>query len=68
MKAIETLLATRPWIAYIDDERRYGHSIIVTLAPGWEFADDPGCGVAGFDTLAEVRSRTTAKCVIQWKD
>ena len=64
-KTLQDLLKTRPWIQFIDDERHYGHSIIVTLRRGWEFADDPGCGVAGFDTVAEVKARTTAQCVNQ---
>jgi len=64
-KTIQTLLDTRRWIAHIDDERAEGNSIIVTLAKGWDFEDDKGCGVRGFDTLAEVRSGTTRACVIQ---
>jgi hypothetical protein len=36
-----------------DDERSYGNSLIVSLHPGncWRF--DPGCHVAGFDTVKE---------------
>lgn len=53
-KTLQKILDTRPWVAYIDDERNEGNSIIVTLADKYEFADDPGCGVAGCDTLKEV--------------
>lgn len=64
-KTINTLLATRPWIRYIDDERAEGNSIIVTLANGYEFADDPGCGVQGFDTISDLKVGTSKDCVVQ---
>ena len=64
-KTIDTLLATRRWIAHIDDERAEGNSIIVTLEKGWDFEDEKGCGVRGFDTIAEARSNTTRACVTQ---
>ena len=39
------------------EERGDGSSIIVTLKREWEFcSEDPGCGVKGFDTVAEARS------------
>ncbi len=57
-KTIDNLLATRRWIAYIDDERNIDNGIIVTLAEGWEFVADRGCGVRGFDTLTEVNAGT----------
>jgi hypothetical protein len=66
-KTIETLLDTRRWISHIDDERNDGNSIIVTLAKGWDFEDERGCGVRGFDTLAEVKSGTTKARVVQHK-
>jgi len=66
-KTIETLLDTRRWIANIDDERGDGSGIIVTLKRGWDFEDEQGCGVRGFNTLAEVRSGTTRACVTQHK-
>ena len=53
-----TLLKQRQWIAYIDDERELGNSIIVTLKEGWYFVDDPNCGVKGFDSIKEVREET----------
>lgn len=60
-ETIKFLLATRPWVAHIDDERHLDNSIIVTLAAGYEFADDKGCGVKGFDKLTEVVAGTTKK-------
>lgn len=42
-------------IAHVDDERSIGNSIIVTLAKPFQFKDEPGCGVRGFDTVAEAR-------------
>ena len=57
-KTLDSLKKSRPWIRYIDDERGDGNSIIVTLADGYDFADDPGCGVKGFDTVVEVRDGT----------
>lgn len=63
-KTISTLLAQRPWIRYIDDERGDDNSIIVTLAKGYYFADETDCGVRGFDTLSELRSGTTKSSVI----
>lgn len=63
MNALERLIAKRPWIAYIDDERDLEHGIIVTLVDGWDFAADPGCGVYGFDTIAEVKAGTKKSCV-----
>ena len=53
-----TLLKQRQWIAYIDDERELGNSIIVTLKEGWYFVDDPNCGVKGFDSIKEVMEET----------
>ena len=38
-KTLQSLLAARPWIGHIDDERGDDGSIIVTLAAGWYFAD-----------------------------
>jgi hypothetical protein len=43
-------------ILHLDDERKIGNSIIVTLIEGYRFV---GCGdaetVCGFDTMADVR-------------
>ena len=65
MKTLENLLDMRHWIAHIDDERKLGNSIIVTLAKGWHFADDLGCGVRGFDTVAETKAGTNKSSVVQ---
>jgi len=64
-KTLTNLLATRPWVAYIDDERNEGNSIIVTLAKGWYFVDETDCGVRGYDTVSEVKRDTTRNAVVQ---
>jgi len=64
-KTLNNLLEQRRWIAHIDDERNEGHSILVTLARGWDFEDERGCGVRGFDTVAEVKAGTTKASVVQ---
>lgn len=64
-KTLNTLLASRHWIAHIDDERSQGNSIIVTLEKGWDFEDDKGCGVRGFDTVAEAKAGTSRHKVVQ---
>ena len=64
-KTIDRLLASRRWIAHIDDERGDGGSIIVTLKKGWDFADDLGCGVKGCDTVKEVQMYTHKNNVVQ---
>lgn len=66
-KTTENLIDIRRWISHIDDERNIGNSIIVTLADGWEFADEKGCGVRGFDTISELKSGTTKRSVVQTK-
>lgn len=54
-----------PWISAVDDERDIGNSIIVTLKREWEScSEDPGCGVKGFDTVADARSEC-ARCEVQ---
>lgn len=64
-KAIENLLASRRWIAHIDDERDIGNSLIVTLAPGWHFVDGECEGVRGFDTFSELKTDTKKSNVVQ---
>jgi len=64
-KTLDNLLASRHWIAHIDDERDIGNSIIVTLEEGWDFEEEKGCGVRGFDTVAEVKAGTTRHKVVQ---
>lgn len=57
---IKTLAAVRylPHVQHVDDEREQGNGIIITLAEGWSFKADPGCGVRGFDTVPEVIAGT----------
>jgi hypothetical protein len=64
-KTLENILAKCHWVSYIDDERDIGNSIIVTLKEGWDFEDIKGCGVRGFDTVAEVKAGTTRHKVVQ---
>ena len=64
LKTISRILATRPWVRHVDDERGDGSGIIVTLATGFDFADDPGCGVKGFDTVREVLVGTSKSSVL----
>lgn len=51
---------TRPHVAFVDDERSIGNSIIVTLAEGYCFKVEKGCGVRGYDTVKEVTDETRA--------
>jgi hypothetical protein len=64
-KTLNNILAKCHWVAHIDDERDIGNSIIVTLEQGWDFEDEKGCGVRGFDTVAEVKSGTARHKVVQ---
>lgn len=52
-------MRARKHIQHVDDERALGNGVIVTLAEGWEFAIDPGCGVMGFDSVAEAYHGST---------
>lgn len=58
LKTLQKILDTRLWVAHIDDERGDGNSIIVTLSNEYEFADNPDCGVAGYETVKEVELAT----------
>lgn len=52
------------WVSAVDDERDDGSSIIVTLRNDYEFcSEDPGCGVKGFNTVAECRAGTSRRDV-----
>lgn len=51
-------------VAFIDDERDIGNSIIVTLQDHYYFADDPNCGVRGFDTIKELKEGIKAKNIV----
>jgi hypothetical protein len=64
-KTIHSILTNCHWVAHIDDERNIGNSIIVTLERGWFFADEPDCGVRGFDTVAEAKAATLRSKVVQ---
>lgn len=64
-KTLDTILQTRPWVRYVDDERGDGSSIIVTLAAGWFWDDERDCGVRGFDTVKEAEVGTRKSSVFQ---
>ena len=64
-KTFEKILATRPWVAHIDAERKQGNSIIVTLDEDWVWEDAKDCGVWGFDTVKEVEQGTRRDCVFR---
>lgn len=61
----KTLDAIRklPHVLAVDDERDMGNSIIVTLKKPYCFKTEKGCGVRGFDTVAEARSECAASNV-----
>ncbi len=54
----------RARIANWDDERSLGNSLIVSLKPGWQWPDEEGAHVRGFDTVKEARValRQTTPC------
>ncbi|MBB5546677.1 hypothetical protein [Paraburkholderia fungorum] len=54
----------RPHVMHVDDERGDGNPIMIVLRDGFDFADDPGCGVRGVDTVAQAESVTRASNVI----
>lgn len=60
-------LLYRRWIAFINDERKEGNGIIITLKKGWDFADEADCGVRIFKTVAEANSGTINSKVNQNK-
>jgi len=64
-KTFTKILATRPWVAHIDDERGNGNSIIVTLDEDFVWDDEKDCGVRGFDTVKEVEQGTQRNCVFR---
>ena len=55
---IQQIIQSRPWIAFVDDERDLDHGFIVTLEDGYFFKADHGCGVCGFDSWSEVKDQT----------
>lgn len=58
------LVRARPHVLAVDDEREDGSSIIVTLKEGFDFADDPGCGTKGVDTVRRAEEATRADNII----
>ncbi len=64
MKTLDELRAL-PHVMHVDDERKIGNSLIVTLKEGWYFVNEPGCGVRGFDTVADAKKGTARKAVTQ---
>jgi hypothetical protein len=62
-KTIVKIIATRPWVVHIDDERGEGNSIIVTLNQDYVWDDERDCGVRGFETVKEVEHGTRRGCV-----
>ncbi|CAM5563765.1 hypothetical protein [Eoetvoesiella caeni] len=57
-----------PWVGHVDDERESGSSIIVTLANDYDFADDPGCGVCGFENVKAALHGTRKSAVEKKND
>ena len=64
-KTILNILATRPWVAHIDDERGEGNSIIVTLDEDYVWDDEKDCGVREFDFIWDVLQGTRRDCVFR---
>ena len=61
-------IASRLWVAHIDDERADGNSIIVTLDSDFVFDDERDCGMRGFDTLKNAEQGTRLNSVINRKN
>lgn len=51
-------------VAHIDDERDLDNGIIVTLQDHYYWADEPDCGVRGFDTLKDLKEGIKAKNIV----
>lgn len=65
MSKVLSTLAKQPWVAFVDDERHLGNSIVITLADGWFFKNEPDCGVQGFDTIKEAQQGAAKSRVFQ---
>ena len=66
MKTMAALRADKR-VAFVDDERAIGNSIIVTMVPGWTLdARDPHDGVFGGDSVAECWR--TLRTAVQFAD
>jgi hypothetical protein len=55
MSKILDRLRKLPHVQFIDDERWAGNPIMIVLAEDYDFADDPGCGSKGVDTIDEAK-------------
>ena len=66
VKANQALLRQRPWIAHIDDERNQGNAILVTLANCCYFANERGCGVRSYDTMAALKTDTRRANILHY--
>lgn len=64
MKTLD-LIRSRPHVAFVDDERNIGNSLIVTLGDGYCFKAEPGCGTRGYDTVTEAERESRASEVYQ---
>jgi len=64
----QRILETRLWVKHIDDERNLGNSIIVTLDEDYCFANEQGCGVRGYDKVADVEKDTRFANIINRKN
>jgi hypothetical protein len=67
-KTFQKILDTRLWVKHIDDERNIGNSIIVTLIDEYCFLNEKGCGVRGYDSVAEVEKDTRFSNIINIKN
>jgi hypothetical protein len=67
-KTFQKILNTRLWVKHIDDERLIGNSIIVTLDDDYCFLNEKGCGVRGYDNVAEVEKDTRFTNIINIKN
>jgi hypothetical protein len=64
----QRILETRLWVKHIDDERSLGNSIIVTLDEDYSFMNEKGCGVRGYDKVADVEKDTRFSNIIHIKN
>jgi hypothetical protein len=62
MRTLDKLKA-RPHVAHVDDERGIGNSLLITLAAGYCFTAEPGCGVRGYDTVKDAEEESRASGV-----
>jgi hypothetical protein len=58
-------IRSRDWVDFVDNETDLGHGYIVTLKKGYCFEADPGCGVRGFDSIADAEKETRACAVYE---